>query len=470
MNSKYSEPIFFLCNDPERALGLEDILENFHIICIDNTPIVQVARSRGINIFSLAESEGKTNPVYRSTVNLLKSIKVHNYIRENTPKDDNVNVMVFKTSLRIEKMCKEFGYNLLNTTSALNKKFELKISQYNSLNNLISFFPKTVITPLNKINYHELKKQLGEKFVIQYNRGHTGNSTKFIKNEEEYKAEREKYPNRLARIAEFIEGEIYTMNMCVTRYGPAYGGLSYQITGIEELTSREGGTIGNDWLYPQKLGEKVHNQIKEIISRIQTSLYDSGYRGLLGIDIIVTNKQKVYLIEINARQPASTSMHTKLMLHEEFIPLQAFHIAEFMFPEEGKYIRFLNKYFKKGLSENNISKFLEEQNKLATIPVEASQLIFRNTYSKRRKIEENVEQGIYVFNNKLLVKTNEGYNISDTIPGEYLILTTKRNQLVSPDNEVARIQTLDTILTKEGRLKSIPKRIIKKIQNNVKLI
>jgi len=469
MDLKTNGPIFYICNDPERALGLELVVEDFHIVCIDNSPFIRTARKAGVKIFSLAEINENPNPIYRSSAKLLENTKVQEYINKNTPKGEIPNIVVFKVSLKIEKICREKGYKLLNTTSALNKKFELKISQYNNLNNLISFFPKTIISTLGKVTYSELKRKLGENFVIQYNRGHTGKSTIFIENEKQYIKERKKFPNRLARIAKHIEGDMYTMNMCVTRFGMVYGGLSYQITGVKELTSKKGGTVGNDWLYPRNLRSNAYNQIQDILNKLQDTLYNSGYKGMVGIDLAITKRQRVYLIEVNARQPASTSIHTKLMLNEEFIPLQAFHFAEFLFEENLKYMKFLNKYFNKGLIEQNIEKYIVEQNKLSMLPIEAAQISVRNTTSKRKKITENIEQGLYVYNNKEFIKTGEGHSIQDIIPGEYLVLTTRREQLVSPDNEIARIQCLEGLIDEGGKIQKKFSKIIKQINSKIKI-
>lgn len=464
-----NKPIFFVCNDPERALGLENIIEGYHIICSDDSPLLDVAIEKDINVFSLAKEEKKANPIFRNSNKILQNEKVQEYIRRNTPEETKPNIIVFKVSLQIEKTCERLGYNLLNTTSALNKRFELKISQYNNLKTLQSFFPKTIISTLNDTSYSKLKDKLGEKMVIQYNRGHTGNNTVFIENDKDYAKERKKYRNRLARVAEFVQGDVYTLNACITRFGMVYGGISYQITGIEELTSKKGGTIGNDWKYPEKMSNKNLKKIQEILKKIEKEMLSSGYKGMLGVDFIITPKQRIYLIEINARQPASTPMHTKLMLNEEFIPLQAFHLAEFLFKEDAGFTRFLNRYFHKGIADTNISRYIEEQNKLAIIPIDASQIFIRNTGQSRQKVSENIEQGIYMLHGDRFIKTGEGYSVQDIIPGEYLVLSTNVGQIVSPDYEVARIQTLDGMITEKGDLKKSTKKVLEKINQKIKM-
>jgi hypothetical protein len=390
--------------------------------------------------------------LFRNSNRLLQHKLVKDYIAKNTPINTKPAIMVFKVSLAIEKTCQKYGLTLLNTSSALNKKYELKISQFNNLPKLLCFFPKTIITTLSKTNYNEISKKLGKTFVIQYNRGHTGSSTSFIKDEKDFIKEKQLYPNRLARIAELIKGESYTVNACSTRFGIAYGGLSYQITGIKECTNKEGGTVGNDWSYPKKLKPKVHSQIKEILEKLHSEMFASGIKGLFGIDIIITPRQRVYLIEVNARQPASTSMHTKLMLNEEFIPLQAFHFAEFLFEDNISYIRFLNSYFSQSLSEKIMERYIIEQNKLSMLPIEAAQLFFRNTTDQKKKISRNITQGIYRITSKEKYKYDDGYSIKDIVPGDYLILSTQQGQYVSPDTEVARVQCLSSIVNEKEEL------------------
>ncbi|MCA9375349.1 hypothetical protein KC622_03395, partial [Candidatus Dojkabacteria bacterium] len=129
-----SEPtIFFFCTDPERALGLERLLPNFHIVCIDGGDIVEAMREKNVKIFSLSEELDNPNPIKRNTNVLLQNRKAQEYIKRNTSEQSEPSIMVFKVAPNIERTCEKLGYNLLNTSSKLNRKFELKISQYQSL-------------------------------------------------------------------------------------------------------------------------------------------------------------------------------------------------------------------------------------------------------------------------------------------------------------------------------------------------
>lgn len=453
-------PLFFICNDFERALGLEKLLENYHIVCIDNNTALSSLKSH-TKVFCLEEELGKTNPIFRNSNKLLTTTEVIEYIKSHSDKDIP-NLIFFKIAPNIEQTCKENEFKILNTTSEMNRMFENKLSQYEILNPL-GFFPKSKISILKNETYSNLSKQFGSPFVIQYDRGHTGSGTVFIANEVAYKKEQELFPQREAKFSEFINGDAWTLNACVTRSGIAYGGLCYQITGIPECTSKKGGTVGNDWSKVSELKEEVVEQIQNITEQTGKLMQKRGYRGLYGLDLVIDKSNKVYLIEINARQPASTGMHTKLMLKNNQIPLQLLHIAEFLFSEDDiLFLEFINKILKTNIKTiEELSFKLTEQNNFAIKPINASQLIIRNSQDFPIKIRSEFRSGIYKWSNKKLGFIRNGYSIEDIISeNEMLILAPVQNRIINPENEIGRIQA------KYSQLKDI--KTTKEIVNNIK--
>jgi hypothetical protein len=246
-NNSTLPTIFYICNDFERALGLEKALPNYHIVCIDDNNALQNAKKNGVNIFCLEEELKELNPIYRNSNRLLQVKEVQQYIKNHTPQNEKSHVIFFKIAPNIEQTCKNLNYTILNTSSELNQMFELKLSQYQNLKDSNVNFPKTIIGKLNEVVFNEIVNKLGAPFVIQYDRGHTGSSTVFVEDIDQFNEELMKYPNRFAKFSQKIDGEAWTLNACVTRFGIVYGGLSYQITGIKECTSKAGGTVGNDW-------------------------------------------------------------------------------------------------------------------------------------------------------------------------------------------------------------------------------
>ena len=470
MKQQPSPIIFFICNDAERALGLELALDNFHIVCIDDNPIVDFIRNQGGKVFCLERELGELNPIFRNSNKLLWQPSVQTYISKNTPDRQTPNVIFFKIASNLERTCESLGYKILNTTSSLNKKFELKLSQYQSLKDVDVHFPKTRIVALGESRYSELSQNLGSSFVIQYDRGHTGTGTVFINSEDDYEKEKSMFPKRMARVSQKIEGEAWTLNACVTRFGVAYGGLSYQITGVSECTSAEGGTVGNDWSVSKQLSQPDLSvrqagaghplseatslqQISEITKNAGERMSKGGFRGLFGLDFVIDKSGEVFLIEINARQPASIGMHTKLMLQEGFIPLQLFHIAEFLFGNDDEYIAFINSTLSKNFGKEDFQNILEKQNKVAIKPIRSAQIILRNTEDKKVKIVGEFLSGQYSFD-KSLIRISGGYSVTDVqLKDSFLILAVGKGHEVSSGMEIARIQALCGLVLENGEVK-----------------
>ena len=105
------------------------------------------------------------------------------------------------------------------------------------------------------------------------------------------------------------------------------GTPSYQITGLKQLTDFPYSTTGNDWSLAQKiLNSNDFKTIKALSQKIGKAMIKNGWQGLFGLDFIKGKKWLV--IEINARQPASTGLETALQKKQgKGITIFAAHIA-----------------------------------------------------------------------------------------------------------------------------------------------
>lgn len=457
-----SRTIFYICNDPERALGPEAFMPGYHIVCIDNSPILEFLKDRGVSYFSLGEALKHSNTIFRNSNKLLTHELVRKYLDENRSENGKNYLQFFKIAPNSEVTAKNLGYRVVNTTSELNHMFENKISQYELLSKADVSFPKTVIAVLGEVNYKDLALQIGDELVIQFDRGHTGSGTNFINSEGQFNEVKAQFPRRKVRIAKKIDGEAWTLNACVTRFGIVYGGLCYQITGIPSLTSELGGTVGNDWTQVSRLSEEVISKIGKLTEKVGEIMKDSDYKGLFGIDLIVTNEGEVYLIEVNARQPASTGMHTKLMLHKSQIPLMAFHMAEFLYEDDFDYLSFLNKTFKQNLSTDNATDFIKLQNSAAISAIDASQVILRNRTGAPINVKAAMKPGEYSQSGDFI---KDAYSIDQISPGNFLLLHCAVGQKISAGSEIARIQSWGSVISGE-KLKPQYDKIIEEINKN----
>jgi hypothetical protein len=100
----------------------------------------------------------------------------------------------------------------------------------------------------------------------------------------------------------------------VTKEKILIGNINYQITGLAPFTDQPFSTIGNDWSLPNKLlSDEQKRQYHEIATAVGLRLSACGWKGLFGIDVVLDESTgKLYLIEINARQPASTTYESML--------------------------------------------------------------------------------------------------------------------------------------------------------------
>lgn len=452
--------IFYITNDPERAIGLEKVLDNFHIVCIDNNDIVTELLKRGMNVFSLENSLSQKNVIFRNSNRLLENPETQKYIKENSK---NRNFLItFKISPAFEKSAQDLGYKILNTSSQLNRKFENKISQFHFLQEIGVSLPKSFVCKLNNSTFIEMSKELGNPFVIQFDRGHTGSGTIFLKSEDQFNELVRLFPNREVKFSEYIKGQAWTLNAVTTRLGVFYGGLSYQITGVKSLTDAEGATVGNDWTKTQKLTTDEIAQIKKMTEAVGKALYNQGFQGLFGLDIIFSN-HKAYLIEINARQPASTSMHTKLMLENNEVPLLLLHVAEFISKNKNRFVEQINKTLSKNYTIKSLKDELYKQNNSLGSGYNASQFVIRNQNKSTISFNKMEKSGVYSLAGEYL---RSGYCVEDLkSDNEYLLLTTSCDRNISAGSEIARIQTKSSCLNENNELKIEFEAITKKIKS-----
>ncbi len=274
INKKISrEPLFYITRNKRRALGIETLLTNYKIIT--STPLKDTAE------------------IIRTT---------------NIPKG---MAIVFKNNSKIQRLSKEKKIKLLNPDFHLVKKYENKISQYQWLKKIIPehLLPTIISTP-KSILFSKLEKKMGKPFICQFNRSHSGEGTQIIQNKKDWEKLKKKFPQRPLRLSKLISGETFTLNVCAWEKCILLGNPSYQITGLKEFTDLPFATIGNDWSYAnQNLSKKDLKIIEKISKKIGKAMLQDGWRGLFGLDLIRIG-QNWFVVEINARQPASVNLET----------------------------------------------------------------------------------------------------------------------------------------------------------------
>lgn len=319
------QTIIYVTRDIERALGLPLNTQGYFIISNFSEFAKDFCQDRK-NVLLIK------NKVMLDTWELLQNYQAKQFIN----KQKNAKIIVFKNTLQIEKTCKENNWKLLNPPAKISNEVEEKISQIKWLAlpstraqaegseadglDLTKYLPNYKVLKCKEIKYKN------KSFILQFNRSHTGSGTVLIENEKQLKKIQNKFPDREARIAEYIEGPLFTNNNVVSKNKILLGNISYQITGLKPFSDLPFSTIGNDWALPGNILTKIQiKKYKQIATDVGLRLKKTGWKGLFGIDVVVHASPagasakagktgKLYLVEINCRQPASTTYESSLQV------------------------------------------------------------------------------------------------------------------------------------------------------------
>jgi hypothetical protein len=296
MTIKLERPVVYVTRDIERALGIDP--EGLYSVISNDTPYGRAAKeAHPGNVRLIAQ-----NSRARDTFDLLALPEVRATIKEL-----GAAVAVFQNTSRIERIAEEEGIELLNPKASLSKSVEEKISQIEFLGKDSSLLPPFHTAPVKDVEFS------GKRFVLQFNHSHTGQGTYIIDSETELKRLRSLFPERECRVLDFVDGPVFTANVVVGDK-VLVGNPSYQITGLAPYTDLPFSTIGNDWALPHAPRyAKALADIEEIARKVGARMKKAGWRGLFGIDAIHDEASgATYLLEINARQPASAVFESSL--------------------------------------------------------------------------------------------------------------------------------------------------------------
>lgn len=289
--------IIYISKDIERCLGL--LPSSFEYSIISNrTPFGE----------SLAKEHVPIHLIAGETLLSSKALCEHEETETHLTQKKDPCILVFKNTPQIERICAQQGWTLLNPSAKKASEIEEKISQFDWLGQLQRSLPQTHIALLKDVSWEK------NPFILQFNRAHTGSGTYLIEDAAELEGLQERFPERPVRMSQYINGQSYTLNVVVAKDAILFGNISYQITGIAPFTTEAFATIGNDWGFAtNQLSQEEKNAMTQIAKNIGTKMQSEGWRGAFGIDVVVEEKSKqVYLIEINARQPASVSYESQL--------------------------------------------------------------------------------------------------------------------------------------------------------------
>ncbi len=293
-------PIVYVSREIERALGKAPAAD--YRIIANRTPFGEAIKRRYPDFVTLID--GAANGELLTTSELLNHEEAKKIIDSISPKP---GIVVFKSTSLIETAAKKNDWDLLNPAASLSDEIEAKMTQVEWLGELgKKYLPDHTVAASKDLKWEKQPR------IIQWAHGHTGGSTALVNSAAELKVLQDKFPERMARSTEFILGPSFTVSAVVAGDKTLMGNPSYQITGMPPFTDNLLATVGNDWSVAHDLiSPSEHEIMTSMVNDIGAKLAASGWRGLFGLDMIYdVTRGRMYLIEINARQPASVPLES----------------------------------------------------------------------------------------------------------------------------------------------------------------
>ncbi|PIR03999.1 MAG: hypothetical protein COV59_02335 [Candidatus Magasanikbacteria bacterium CG11_big_fil_rev_8_21_14_0_20_39_34] len=293
-------PVVYVTRDIERAMGLSFDTPGYFIIS-NSTPFAKFI-SQGRKNILLIESEHLL-----PTFDLLQREETESFLKNIASNGPNPSLLVFKPTSQIERICTQNTWKLLNPLVSLSSTIEEKISQIDWLGPLEYLLPPHCVDTLENLDFEI-------PFILQFNTSHTGTGTQCISDIKQLNALKQTFPKRPVRALKYISGPTFTSNNVVSKENIFLGNISYQITGISPFTNNPFATIGNDFDFANRfLTDTQKQKFFDIAKKVGEKLQQDGWLGAYGIDVIVDKEtQELYLLEVNARQPASVPFESLL--------------------------------------------------------------------------------------------------------------------------------------------------------------
>ncbi|MDH4112072.1 MAG: biotin carboxylase [Actinomycetota bacterium] len=171
---------------------------------------------------------------------------------------------------------------------------------------------------------------LGDDLVIQTPYGDSGQTTFFIADESDWKADEDQIVGQDLKVMKRIDPRETAIEGVITRHGTLVGPLMAELTGFPELTPYDGGWCGND-VFPDVLTPGQRLLARERTYAVGERLRREGYRGYFELDFLAdAGSGEMYLGELNPRVTGASSITNVTAVAYGDMPLFLFHLLEFM--------------------------------------------------------------------------------------------------------------------------------------------
>ncbi len=318
------------------------LLDSYGVLTFRKTHDLPLLREK-MDIFCLEEtgSRQRFGHVARSD-HLLACGPVGEYLA-SLP--DPKHLLVYQSYPSLETLARKWGWHLLANPAALRLKVGGRAFFMQMVDTLdLPEIPGAIypIEGLNRWDYGHWADIYGPRFVVQLpnvSQG-GGRGTFFVRSGDDYAGIRRRLKGRQWRgiglqtvsIRRFMKGIPASICLCLTRHGALLSALQRQIVDLPYLKGEpeDGIFCGHSW-GDEPWSSFTKDQAAMQARRIGNYLWDLGVKGIMGIDFIVgEGDQKPYPIEVNPRFTGAFPMISLLHLKNGVLPMDLFHLLEFL--------------------------------------------------------------------------------------------------------------------------------------------
>jgi hypothetical protein len=428
--------------------GLGKILPNYEILSLLETNDLAAIREQ-IPVTSVQKDLDGAWPEKLNTSSILKLKSVREWLN----KKGKVNLFVYKAATPLDPIVEELGVRLLSSPGWVRKPLEDKkvFREEAKLAGIrIPRGENLRIEALTEKKWDELKKTYGERLVFQltdYSTG-GGQGTFFVDSLEEFKkfheftlSQERKIGLNFVNVCERVDGRAASITGCATKHGVVTGVLQTQIIDQPELvgfTGRSGVWLGHDWNV--RFSDQAQLKAEALCQKWGEHIYEKGYKGIYGLDVVVTDNDEIVAIECNSRYTGAFPVYTMMQLNQHETPLDVWHLAEWL-----------------GL---DYELDLDEVQRVSRQPKQGAHIILHNTSPQPIKMEKQVKAGVYK-NNQFL---RPGFSLADIKSDDEFVLCDRvpnQGQLVKPAERMGKLMFKRQVIDEKGRLLPEIREIIK---------
>ncbi len=314
----------------------------YNIIALRRTLDLPLLRKRA-EIFCLEEEVGHFVEAKGFTSESLLS---HPTVREFLKKMTGPRyLLLYQSYPDLEALAEHQGWVLLANPSSLRVRVADRAFFYRMANQVkLNRVPGGIypISDLLAFNYEYWAQRIDPHFVVQLPeiRQGGGRGTFFVKSELDYQGVQRILKQGTWRgieiettaIHKFMDGIPASLALCLTRHGILFSGLQRQLIDLPYCgdITENGIFCGHSWgetAWPSHVQADAVRQAR----LIGEYLAGIGYKGILGIDFIISrDKKQVYPLECNPRFTGAFPMLSQLQLWHNIIPMDVFHMLEFL--------------------------------------------------------------------------------------------------------------------------------------------